>query len=251
MENAMEGVTRRKALAMGAAPVFVGVGTYAAARWEAAARGGHARAGDAARALIQQRHLPNVPLVTHEGETVRFYDDLVRDKKVLVSFVSTAAAARSNTALHNLAVVKRFFGDRVGRDIFIHTISRTPDRDSIGVLRAWARRTGAGAGWRFMTGDPADVERVRHGLGFTSEDPAEDADPAYAVGLLRLGVEREMRWAHCQSLASPRVIAHAMLLDFGAASVDTTRITWSSGAAAGAPGSAPVWNCQLLLAGIR
>ena len=33
--------------------------------------------------------LPNIPLTTHEGETVRFYDDLVKDKVVAINFIYT------------------------------------------------------------------------------------------------------------------------------------------------------------------
>jgi len=39
-----------------------------------------------ARSRIQQRHLPNIPLVTHEGKEVRFYDDLVKGKVVTLNF---------------------------------------------------------------------------------------------------------------------------------------------------------------------
>src|SRR5947207_112539 len=34
------------------------------------------------RELIRRRHLPDVELVTHRGRTVRFYEDLVKDKKL-------------------------------------------------------------------------------------------------------------------------------------------------------------------------
>ena len=33
-----------------------------------------------ARTRLQQQHLPNISLVTHEGKSVRLYDDLVKDK---------------------------------------------------------------------------------------------------------------------------------------------------------------------------
>src|SRR6202166_2488042 len=41
---------------------------------------------DSARNRIQQQHLPNIPLVTHEGKEVRFYDDLVKGKVVTLNF---------------------------------------------------------------------------------------------------------------------------------------------------------------------
>ncbi|RMG66462.1 MAG: hypothetical protein D6722_14970, partial [Bacteroidetes bacterium] len=32
---------------------------------------------------------PNIPLVTHEGKTVRFFDDLIKDKVVMINFIFT------------------------------------------------------------------------------------------------------------------------------------------------------------------
>ena len=39
-----------------------------------------------ARGRVQQLHLPNLPLLTHEGKKVRFYDDVVKDKIVSINF---------------------------------------------------------------------------------------------------------------------------------------------------------------------
>ena len=234
----MDGVTRRGWMAMAALPMLAGLAAYAGSEeglLPGVDRSRFAAAGPGtAREQLQRAHLPNVPLVTQDGARVRFYDDLVRDRKVVLTFVSSDAVAPSTTVAGNLAKLQRFFGARVGRDMFLYSISRTPERDPPAVLREWARQNAAGPGWTFLTGEPADVEQLRRGLGFVSPDPAEDADPAFAVGQLRHGVEAEMRWGHCQALASPRVIAHALLLDFG------------QGAAA--PNAAPPWNCSLALA---
>jgi hypothetical protein len=69
------------------------------------------------------------------------------------------------------------------------------------------------------------------------------------VGIVRYGSEPEMRWAHCQSQATARVLAHPMVLDFGVgtqASPITRRFK-----AAGGSSQAPVWNCRLLLQGVE
>jgi protein SCO1 len=250
----MRTITRRTCIAMGGLPVVAAAGAYAIGERELFARDARPRFAPvgpgSAREQIQQRHLPNVPLITHDGRRVRFYDDLVKNRKVALTFISTRSPHESRKVTQNLGALQGFFGRRVGDDIFLYSIARDPERDTHSVLAAWAARAGAGPGWKFLTGRPADVETLRHGLGFTSPNPAEDADPAFAVGLLRHGVEREMRWAHCQSQARPRVIAHSMLLDFGEGTADPSSPAYwrfQSGAAGGQP---PIWNCERLLAGL-
>ena len=237
----MEGISRRECNILGAVPALAGVATYAANEVGLWPGGAPPRfdpgAGGSPRARLQRQHLPNVPLVTHEGRRVRFYTDLVKDKKVVFTFVSSRAPAQSRKVMQNLAAAQKFFGWRVGTDIYMYSIARNPERDTPAVLAKWARRSGAGPGWKFLTGEPSDFERLRHSLGFVSLDRAEDADPAYAVGNLRYGIEPQMSWAHCESQAKPRVIVHSMLLDFGSAEVG--------------PGAPPIWNCRLLLRQVR
>jgi protein SCO1 len=248
----MEGLTRRSAIAMGGASVLAGIGAAAAIERElgGADRRPRFRTPGSAREAIQRRHLPNVPLVTQDGRRVRFYDDLVRDRKVVLTFFSSRALTESYKVTQNLAALQRLFGRRIGADMFLYTIARNPDRDTPAALRNWAAQSGAGPGWTFLSGDAAHVETLRRSLGFTSDDPAEDADPRFAVGIVRYGSEPEMRWAHCQSQARARVLAHSMLLDFGVGTVDPSSPVARRFKAAGGSGQAPVWNCRLLLQGV-
>jgi protein SCO1/2 len=131
--------------------------------------------------------------------------------------------------------------------MFLYSIARTPERDTPVTLQRWAAWSGAGPGWKFLTGTRSDVERLRTSLGFGSDDPAEDADPAFSVGVVRYGTEPEMRWGHCQSQAEARVIAHSLLLDFGMGKADPRSPVARTFGTAASPGGAPVWNCQLLL----
>ena len=129
----------------------------------------------------------------------------------------------------------------------MYSIARNPRRDTQAAMQAWARRSGAGPGWKFLTGRTADVERLRTGLGFGSTDPHKDADPALAVALLRLGVEPQMRWAHCESQGLPRC-SHSILTDFGGGPVDPSSPLYFRFTAARA--IPPIWNCKRLLAGL-
>jgi len=41
-------------------------------------------------------YFPNVPLVTHEGKTVRFYDDLLKGKAVVINVIYTPRRPRTS-----------------------------------------------------------------------------------------------------------------------------------------------------------
>jgi protein SCO1 len=251
----MERLTRRSCITLGTVPVLAGLGAYAARERglppgaDAPPRFDPVKPGSA-RAELQQRHLPNVPLVTHDGRRVRFYDDLVKGKKVVLTFVSSRAPRESDKVTQNLGAIQKLFGTRVGRDMFLYSIARSPERDTPQAMQRWAVWSGAGPGWKFLTGTRADIETLRRALGFASQDPAEDANPAYSVALVRYGVEREMRWGHCQSQGHARVLAHSLLLDFGTGPAGSDSVISRRLDRAGGTGQAPVWNCRLLLSGV-
>ena len=41
------------------------------------------------RQKLQARYFPNFELTTHQGRKVRFYDDLIKDKVVVINFMQT------------------------------------------------------------------------------------------------------------------------------------------------------------------
>src|SRR5687768_3339358 len=41
------------------------------------------------RDLLRTRHFPDVELITHEGEKVRLYTDLIKDRRVVINMMYT------------------------------------------------------------------------------------------------------------------------------------------------------------------
>src|SRR5690606_5490890 len=66
------------------------------------------------------RRLPNVAMETHDGRQVRFYDDLVKDKMVVVNmmYANCTKLCPPNTA--NLLRVQEALQERVGKDVFMY-----------------------------------------------------------------------------------------------------------------------------------
>lgn len=160
------------------------------------------------REKLRQKHFPNVPLITHTGKTVKFYDDLVRDKKVVINLMYTVCSNICSPATRNILEARHQLGE-FGKGVHFYSISLTPLEDDPAALRAYMQSFGIGAGWTFLTGSPDHVDQVRQGLGFLgrNQSPQEDADLSNHSGMLRIGNEARMGWGHASALTSGRAIA--------------------------------------------
>ena len=162
------------------------------------------------REKIRARYFPNVVLTSHEGKKVRFYDDLIKDKIVMINFMYAECQGVCPGITANLARVQKLLGQRVGRDTFIYSITLKPERDTPQALKHYAQMHRAGPGWLFLTGAPADVELLRRKLGFTDPDPKRDKDRSNHIGNVRYGNEALMLWAACPGLSKAAAIAEAV-----------------------------------------
>jgi protein SCO1/2 len=162
---------------------------------------------------VRRRNLfLNIPLITHEGREVRFYDDLVKGKTVLLNVMYTVCAAEAICPLGtaNLVEVQKILGPRVGRDVFMYSITLDPANDTPGVLKSYAKAFGVKPGWEFLTGEKEDIERLRRSLGYFDLDPVVDKDPSQHSGMVRYGIEPLERWAGCPILSRPEWIATSL-----------------------------------------
>ena len=146
----------------------------------------------------------NARLLTHGGKSVRFYDDLLHGKLVLINMMYTTCTGicPANTAA--MKTLQAALGERVGRDIFMYSLSLRPAFDTPAALRDYACLYQTGPGWTFLTGDPVDVDTLRRRLGFYDSNPAFDADLARHTGMLRIGNLRASRWSMAPVLGSTR-----------------------------------------------
>ncbi len=206
----MESMTRRTWLAAGASSVAAGLAGSVMADDNAQGNPRHFQ-NIPPRELIQRRHLPNIELITQDGEKVRFYDDLVKDKIVVLNFMYTHCEKVCPSIMRNLARVQKILHDRIGRDIFMYSITLKPEQDTPEVLKKQAKQLGVGRGWLLLTGKPDDIDFLRKSLGFTYRDPAEDADKSNHIGMLRVGNEPMMRWSACEGQARTEWIATVIL----------------------------------------
>ena len=181
----------------------------------ALANGGEKKRVRTPREKLAERNFPNVVLTTHEGKKVRFYDDLVKGKIVLINFMYVRCEGICPGTTANLVKVQKLLKGRIGKDIFMYSITLKPEEDTPEALRRYAQAYKVGPGWQFLTGDPQDVELLRRKLGFIDRDPARDADRSNHIGMLRWGNEPRTLWAGCPgSLAPEKIVKEIGLVDW-------------------------------------
>lgn len=204
----MAGKHRRDVLAMlgiGGAAVLAG-GVTAGASGSVAA----SEPTDAARAQTQARYFPNVELVTHEGKKVRFYDDLVKDKIVLINFMYAECQGICPGITANLKRVQTLLGDRIGRDIFMYSLTLRPEKDTPKALKHYVEMHKIKPGWTFLTGKADEIDLLRRRLGFYTSNEKNDKDLNNHIGMVRYGNEARQWWAMCPGQAKPEWIVESV-----------------------------------------
>src|SRR5262245_57946604 len=117
-------------------------------------------------------YFPNVQLTTHDGATVRFYDDLLKGKSVAVNVIYTNCADECPLEMARMVQLQRTLGDRMGRDIFFYSISIDPARDTPRELKKYAEKFGVGPGWLLLTGKVEDIKLITRKLGLSKQNDA-------------------------------------------------------------------------------
>jgi protein SCO1 len=154
---------------------------------------------------------PNCTLTTHDGHQVKFYDDLIRGKLVVINMMFARCFGICPMMTRNLLSVQSMLGDRVGKEVFMYSVTLRPEEDTPEVLRDYAEMHEVKPGWQFLTGAPGDIDLVRNKLGFYDPDPAVDRVADTHTGALRIGNDAYKRWAMAPSLAEPRQIVTSIL----------------------------------------
>src|ERR1700756_5171126 len=92
----------------------------------------------AGREMVRRRSFPNLGLITHLGRQVKFYDDLLRDKIVVLNFMYADCKGICPTILDNLKRVRKILDEAVKKDIFIYSLTIQPEVDTPAKLKDYA-----------------------------------------------------------------------------------------------------------------
>jgi cytochrome oxidase Cu insertion factor (SCO1/SenC/PrrC family) len=181
---------------------------------EVAGRGARALEGKARGGAASEReglaetsasYFPNHVLLTQDDKPVRFYDDLLKGKVVLINFMFTECKGVCSPMTANMAKVQSYLGERVGRDVVMLSITVDPANDTPAVLKEYSAKFKAKPGWYFLSGKKENVDWVLYKLGGYAAERTEHSS------VLILGNEATGQWMKISAMTNPSEIAAAVV----------------------------------------
>lgn len=142
-----------------------------------------------------QKYFTDVVLLNQKGEKMRFYTDLLRGKVVVINSFFATCQGSCLPMNRNLEKVQQALGDRMGKDVYIISISVDPTVDTPAVLKEYAKKLNAGKGWYFLTGDKQSVDFALTKLGQFVSDKQDH------LNIFIIGNERTGLWKKAFGLA--------------------------------------------------
>jgi protein SCO1/2 len=156
---------------------------------------------------VPGRTFPNVVLRTQDDKPVRFYDDLLKGRVVMINFFYTTCTGTCSATTQNLSRVIDGMGDRFEKEVVMLSITVDPDHDTPAALKAYARNHATRPGWYFLTGSLRDIDRVRDAVG--ARDRYNREGPHTSV--LVYGNAETGQWATAPAQGDPQLILSSVM----------------------------------------
>jgi protein SCO1/2 len=144
---------------------------------------------------------PNVTLVDQDGVRHRFVTDLIEGRIAVVSFVFTGCTTICSPVGANMGALDALLGEQVGSGVSLLSVTLDPFNDTPERLSRWRQQFDDKPGWRLLTGDPQQVNRVLHAMR------QSDTDIIQHDAFLWVGDPHTRAWTRISSLAAPETIA--------------------------------------------
>lgn len=120
---------------------------------------------NAASSSPAAKYFTDVELINQDGKKVRFYSDVLKGKTVIVNAFFTSCTSVCPPLNRNMEKIQEALGDRVGRDVFLVSMTVDPETDTPARMKEYAKKFHAGPGWLFLTGKKENLDWALYKLG--------------------------------------------------------------------------------------
>jgi cytochrome oxidase Cu insertion factor (SCO1/SenC/PrrC family) len=170
--------------------------------------GAVAAQNDKAAAEAKARdYFTNVELIDQDGQRLKFYDDVLKDNVVVISFIFTNCQGACPLMTRNLTMIRDMLPETARGEINFVSISLDPVRDTPSAMKEFAQTHDADQdGWLFLTGKPDNVNLVTQRLGTYTDDLE-----AHTTMLIAANV-REAHWTKIPPNVPPNGVVERLRL---------------------------------------
>lgn len=158
---------------------------------------GHGAMQDGAKESVAQKYFSDVELIDQDGRKLHFYSDVLKGKTVIVNAFFTTCTSVCPPMNRNMEKIQEALGERVGKDVFLVSISVDPETDTPAVNKEYSKKFHAKPGWMFLTGKKENVDWALYKLGQYVE--AKDDHTTVII----IGNEATGLWKKALGMAKP------------------------------------------------
>ncbi|HJR08417.1 MAG TPA: SCO family protein [Pyrinomonadaceae bacterium] len=151
----------------------------------------------ASDASAAQKYFTDVELINQNGERMRLYSDVIKNHVVVVNAFFATCQGSCLPMNRNLEKLQAAFKERMGKDLYIVSISVDPTVDTPQALKEYARKLNAAPGRLFLTGKKENVDWALYKLGQYVEQREQHTN------IFIIGNERTGLWKKAFGLAQP------------------------------------------------
>jgi len=112
-----------------------------------------------------QKYFTDVELLNQDGTKMRFYSDLLKGRTVVIIPFLTTCTGVCPQMNRNMAKIQEAPGDRLGKQVYLISITVDPVTDTPARLKEYAAKFHARRGWYFITGAQENVNFALNKIG--------------------------------------------------------------------------------------
>ncbi|HEX2271549.1 MAG TPA: SCO family protein [Pyrinomonadaceae bacterium] len=148
------------------------------------------------QATPAEKYFTDVELLDQNGRKLRFYSDVLKGKTVVINALFTTCTGVCPPISRNFERIQQALGERLGKDVFLVSITVDPETDTPAKLKEYAKRFHARPGWSFLTGKKENINWALYKLGQYVEEKTQH------TSILIVGNEATGLWKKAFGLAS-------------------------------------------------
>jgi protein SCO1/2 len=119
------------------------------------------------------KYFTDVELMDQDGRTLKFYSDVLKGKTVVINALFTTCTNVCPPISRNFERIQQALGERLGKDVFLVSITVDPETDTPAKLKDYAQRFHARKGWSFLTGKKENIDAALYKLGQYVEEKSQ------------------------------------------------------------------------------